>query len=144
MFDIREEKDLNSVASLWQALNRHNQVHSRHFESDFRNQTFDNYILKYNDVDDYRLEVVYREKKPLGFILGSIKNDIGEIDSFYLYDDLRGLGLGEYLMKRMILWLKASDVKTIQLDVAAGNEEVIMFYQKMGFYTEKYTMRLGD
>lgn len=144
MFDIREEKDLRSIESLWQALNRHNQVHSRHFESDFRRQTFDDYISKCGDVDDYRLEVVYKEKKPLGFILGSIHNNIGEIDSFYLYDDLRGLGLGEYLMKRMILWLKANEVKEIQLDVAAGNEEVIMFYQKMGFYTAKYTMKLGE
>lgn len=144
MFDIKEEKDLKTIEALWQALNRHNQVHSRHFQSDFRNQTFDDYISKFDEMDDYRLEVVYREKKPLGFILGSILDTTGKIDAFYLYDDLRGLRLGEYLMKRMILWLKSSDVKAITLDVEAGNEDVIMFYQRMGFYTAKYTMKLGE
>ncbi len=144
MLDIREEKDLMIIKPLWQALNRHHMIHSRHFEQVYRDVDFESKIEKFNNVDDYRLEVICKNKKPLGYILGSLKDQNGEIDSFYIYDDLRGLGLGEYLLKRMILWLESNDVKTITSEVAAGNEEVIGFYHKMGFYTSKHTMRLGE
>ncbi|MCH4890246.1 GNAT family N-acetyltransferase [Acidaminobacter sp. JC074] len=144
MLDIREEKDLLIIKPLWQALNRHHMVHSRHFDHLYRKNTFEARIEKFDAVDDYRLEIICQDKKPLGYILASMKDGVGEIDSFYIYDDLRGLGLGEYLMKRMILWLQSNGAESVVVDVAAGNEEVIGFYHKMGFYTSKHTMRLGE
>jgi len=144
MLDIREIEDLTIIKPLWEALNRHHMNHSRYYKDVFLNQTFENRIKKFEDVDDYRLEVICQSNKPLGYILASVKKGAGEIDSFYIYDDLRGMGLGEYLMKRMITWFESKEVSCVTLDVAAGNEEVIMFYQKMGFNMKKYTMELGD
>ncbi len=144
MLDIREVEDITVIKPLWEALNRHYMNHSRHYKDAFLNRTFENRIKKFENVDDYRLEVICQSNKPLGYILGSVKEGAGEIDSVYIYDDLRGMGLGEYLMKRMITWFESKEVRCVTLDVAAGNEEVIMFYQKMGFNMRKYTMELGD
>jgi len=144
MLDIREIDDINEIKPLWEALNRHHQNHSRHFKESFLETTFDKRMEKFKSVDAYRVEVLCEKNKPYGYILACIDKGIGEIDSFYLYDDFRGMGLGEYLIKRMITWFETSNIERINVNIAAGNEEVIMFYQRMGFNMKKYTMELGD
>ncbi len=144
MLEIKAIKDLMMIKSLWEAMNRHNMIHSRHFQNDYREQTFESYINKFEQFDDYRLEVVYQDSKPYGYILGHVNNSQAQIDSFYIYDDLRGMGLGEYIMNRMIVWFNSTSAEAIILEVEAGNESVVTYFQKMGFYTAKYTMKLGE
>lgn len=143
MIDIREEKDINIIQPLWDALNRQYQIHSRHFSDTFRNKSFKDYVKRYRD-QNYRLEVIYQDQKPLGYIIGHIQEDLGYIDALYIYDDLRGMGLGGYLFNRMMTWLKVNEVKNISLEIEAGNEDMILFYQKMGFYTSQYKMRYEE
>jgi GNAT superfamily N-acetyltransferase len=144
MLDIREIDDIHVIKPLWEALNRHHLNHSRHFKEAFLNLTFEDRIKYFEKVDEYRIEVICQQNKPYGYILASIDKHVGEIDSFYLYDDLRGMGLGEYLIKRMVTWFESKEVKDIIVNIAAGNEDVIMFYQRMGFDMKEYTMKLGD
>lgn len=144
MLDIREIQDLNAIRPLWEALNRHHLNHSRHFKTHYLQQSFDDRIKKFEKVEQYRIEVICQENKPYGYILASIDKGVGEIDSFYIYDDLRGLGLGEYLIKRMITWFESNHIDQVDVSIAAGNEEIIMFYQRMGFNMKKYTMELGE
>jgi GNAT superfamily N-acetyltransferase len=140
MIEVIETRDINEIKPLWQVLNRHQQVHSRHFAEHFNERRFENYIHFLDDVKDYRIEVVYEDEIPLGFIIGSIRANKGCLNDLYVYDDLRGKGIGSYLTTRMIFWLKTCGCKQIEIEIQAGGEEVITFFQKIGFKTAKYTM----
>lgn len=140
MLEIIEEQDINVIRPLWEVWNRHHQVHSRNFKEYFRNQTFDHCVQILDSYDVYRIEVVYLDKKPLGYIVSGVKGVVGSIISLYIYDDLRGKGLGSYLVSRVVLWLKSKDIIKIDLEIYAGNEEMVRFFKQIGFRTSKYTM----
>lgn len=145
MVEIKEEKNLEIIRDLWGAVNRNNQMKSRHFQHLFINKSFDALVEQVKACEDYRLEVVYLEGRPLGFCLGSNCNKLGKINEHYIHDDLRGNGLGSYLFNRMLLWLQTQECEEIRLEIHAGNEEMISYYQKLGFRTERYMLRLkGD
>ncbi|MBN2796739.1 MAG: GNAT family N-acetyltransferase [Clostridia bacterium] len=141
MLEIKEVDDLEVIRSLWDILNRHKQIHSRHFSDYFSRKTFENFAEEIQACEKYRLEVVYSDDSPLGFCVGSRCKNNGYVHELYVHDDLRGNGLGRYLFNRMILWLESEGCEIIDLHVTTGNEEVISFYHKQGFNTFRYTLR---
>ncbi|MCG0275390.1 MAG: GNAT family N-acetyltransferase [Thermosediminibacteraceae bacterium] len=62
---------------------------------------------------------------------------IGEIDSIFVEEKYRNYGLGDRLMKRALEWLNSNHVKTKIIMVAEGNENVLEFYKKYGFYKRR-------
>ncbi len=89
------------------------------------------------------VEVVFRNDEPVGFSKGSIDDGAGFIDWLYLDEDLRGLGLGDILMERLLAWFRTRRVGLVDLMVVAGNPAKT-FYEKYGFTTrlEMLSMRL--
>jgi len=142
VLDIRSIEDLSIIKPLWEALNRYYMIHSRHFTKEYSNQSFDDFIKSYND-RDYRLEVLFQDDGPYGYIIGYVEEGKGIIDSLYIYDDLRGMGFGEYIIKRMMTWFCDKDIHDISLKIQAGNEDKILYFQKLGYFTSEYTMRFG-
>ena len=67
-------------------------------------------------------------------MIATVTGEEGEIDSLYVDATYRGMGVGEGLMRRALNWLKGKPVNTRKLLVAAGNEEVLAFYARFGFY----------
>lgn len=48
--------------------------------------------------------------------------------------EYRKYGLGDKLMNSALEWLDSNQVKTKIIGVAEGNENVLEFYKKYGFY----------
>lgn len=48
----------------------------------------------------------------------------------------RGLGIGRFLMERVLVWMKARGVEKAVLEVFSTNERAIALYQKLGFEVE--------
>lgn len=142
MLEIKAVDDINTIRHLWEALNRYHMVHSRHFANDYSRESFDDFLLSFEDCD-YRLEVLFQDDGPYGYIIGHIEDGIGILDSLYIYDDLRGMGFGEYIIKRMMTWFCDKEVKEIKLKIQAGNEDKILYFQKLGYFTSEYTMKYG-
>lgn len=141
MLEIKEVSDIQIIKPLWEVLNRDLQGHSKYFSKDYSQMTFEDYIQDLNKRSACRLEVVFLDDKPLGFCLGSVYKEVGTVNELYLYDDLRGKGMGKYLFDRMVLWLETQDLKSIEIRVPAGYESVIQFYQRSGFQTASFLMK---
>lgn len=141
MIEIKEVNDVNIIQPLWEALNRYQTTHSKNFAEYYRQLKFDSIRDRFIE-KNYRLEVIYQEETPLGFILGYIEDGRGVIEGLYLYDDLRGQGLGTYITERMILWFKVNQVEKIELEILSGSEELMHFYKKFHFKVRSYTMEL--
>ncbi|MBI4267264.1 MAG: GNAT family N-acetyltransferase, partial [Chloroflexi bacterium] len=61
-------------------------------------------------------------------------NGKGCLESIFVESDYRGNDIGDTLMAKAIEWMNSKKVQTITLDVGVGNEEVLSFYSRYGFY----------
>jgi len=75
----------------------------------------------------------------IGYCVSTVDNrKVGEVESLFIEDRYRGLGIGDNLMKKALSWMdNVSTVKKI-INVAYGNEKVFSFYSKYGFYPRSY------
>ncbi len=74
----------------------------------------------------------------IGYCISTVNKElIGEIDSLFVEKEYRKYGLGDQLMNRALDWLNNNKVKTKIIGVAEGNENVLEFYKRYGFYKRR-------
>lgn len=129
------------VKTMWLKLNEHHLQSSEHFKDHFSSNVYENRIKGFAGCKEVRVTILIKDCT-LGYVINSVKSDgTGEIDSLYLDDSARGLGLGDFLMKSSLQWLEVCGADPIKLGVAAGNESVFKFYEKYGFYTKVHILQ---
>ncbi|HEY3379679.1 MAG TPA: GNAT family N-acetyltransferase [Armatimonadota bacterium] len=64
----------------------------------------------------------------------------GEIDSLFVDEAYRGQGIGDALLQRALVWMDELDVRVKRISVAGGNEAVLGFYQRHGFYARSHVL----
>ena len=140
---------LDLVQPLWEKLRKHHETNSNYFSDDFRNLTFA--IRKNKFINDINLKVkidLIRDKEKdsyIAYCISTINKDlIGEIDSLFVDKEYRKYGLGDNLMNRALEWLNSNQVKTKIIGVAEGNENVLEFYKRYGFYKRKLILEQVD
>ena len=75
------------------------------------------------------------EQKDVAYCVSTVGlNGIAEIDSIYVEDGYRHMGLGGKLIKGALDWIDEHDVREVRASVVWGNEEVLPFYQEHGLY----------
>jgi ribosomal protein S18 acetylase RimI-like enzyme len=133
---------LDLVQPLWEKLNKHHEANSNYFPDRFRNLTFE--VRKNKFTNDKNLAVnidLIKDKERdlyIGYCISTISNDlVGEIDSLFIEKEYRKFGLGDKLMNRALEWLNNNKVKTKVIGVAEGNESVLDFYKRHGFYKRR-------
>jgi ribosomal protein S18 acetylase RimI-like enzyme len=73
--------------------------------------------------------------QPVGYCVTTISDErVGEIDSIYVEREYRRHRIADTLMKRALSWLDGHSVLRRVLTVAGGNEQVLEFYARYGFY----------
>ena len=74
----------------------------------------------------------------IGYCISSITTrGVGEIESLYIEAEYRKLALGDTFMKQAMSWMDAEQVRSRIIGVAEGNEDVLAFYQRYGFYPRR-------
>lgn len=133
---------LDLVQPLWEKLNKHHEINSNNFSDRFRNLKFE--VRKSKFINDENLVVkidLIKDKDKaeyIGYCISTINKDlIGEIDSLFVEKEYRKYGLGDKLMNRALEWLDSNQVKTKIIGVAEGNENVLEFYKRYGFYKRR-------
>jgi len=130
---------LARVEPLWVKLNQHHAAYSAHFADWFARRTFAQRRASLCDKTHVALRVdLVKEAEAgqtVGYCVASVSEArVGEIDSLYVEPAYRGQGIGDSLMKRALAWLDSQGVTAKQLGVAVGNERVLAFYARYGFY----------
>lgn len=135
---------LDLVKPLWEKLNEHHMNNSKYFYDRYKNFSFDATRRKAftkDNVDAVNIDLIKKDKKYIGYCISTVKDkNVGEIESLFIEKEYRKFGLGDKLMTRAIKWLDDNEVKIKILGVAEGNEKVLEFYKRYGFY--KRTMIL--
>ncbi|MDX9694188.1 MAG: GNAT family N-acetyltransferase [Bacteroidales bacterium] len=131
--------DLDQIKQLWEKLNQLHSELSEDFKRSFQTKTWE---LRKKDLISKSKEihlnyVVDETNSIIGYCISTvdrIDESIGEIDSLYVEQIYRDSGIGKTLMNKAIDWLLSKNTITQRLFVSSGNEQVLSFYEKFGFY----------
>ncbi|WKY43228.1 GNAT family N-acetyltransferase [Eubacteriaceae bacterium ES2] len=143
IYRIGDESMLDEIRPLWEALNRHHHQSSENFKTYFEKNSFETrrmYLLKKAQNGQLRIEIaVDREtSRNVGVCISRIEfSGNAEIESIYVLEKYRGLGLGQKLFRNAIDWMDEKGVHTKTVSVAAGNEQALTFYERFGFYPKR-------
>ena len=70
----------------------------------------------------------------VGYCVSSVCCRAGEIDSIFVEESHRACGIGGEMMKRALAWMETEKAERVNIAVSIGNEEVLPFYQRYGFF----------
>jgi uncharacterized damage-inducible protein DinB/ribosomal protein S18 acetylase RimI-like enzyme len=139
-FSFREigVDELDEIRPQWEKLNAHHAAMTQHFGGAIRQRTFAarkaELIAKAGKL---RVEIAYSRplSESVAYCISTVSADgIGEIDSLFVEEHLRGKGIGSSLMRRALAWLDSMKAATKVVSVLAENEEALAFYERLGFY----------
>lgn len=134
---------LDEVEPLWTELNRHHIESSTHFAATYENMTFQERrkVIDRRPPDTklrVELLMVKGSKTYVAYCVTSLTPDgAGEIESIYVDDGFRRLGLGSRLVRNAIKWLDEQGARKKRLWVASGNEQAFHFYERHGFQIQR-------
>ena len=142
----KDIKEIELIKPLWKQLNSVHFEKSIHFKSKYEKFTFDK-----------RMEAIYEKAQKgiikfdmlfdsdtgnyVGYCLSSIENNSGEIESIYIENQYRKLGLGAKLMESALNWFELNEITDIQINVVYGNDEALPFYENYGFHARNYILK---
>ncbi|MGM0641261.1 MAG: GNAT family N-acetyltransferase [Thermotogota bacterium] len=128
---------LSEIQETWEMLNKHHQEKSINFKERFANFKFnerEKELIKKTEEGEILVLVSYVGNKKAGHCVSTHnKNGKGIIETLYIKNSFRKYGLGKLMMEKSLNWLKNNQVNNIDILVAAGNEEVLPFYERFGF-----------
>ena len=86
----------------------------------------------------------------LGFILCRLKRLpahlggllVGEVSDVWVEIDARRWGVGQALVQAGLDWLRGQGVHSVEVQVLAGNEGSLKFFESLGFQLELRSLRL--
>lgn len=132
-----KEDLLDCVKPLWQELNKLHLGKSPYFRDFYANNTFETRkttLLSTATKGQLSIILAYDTAIVVGYCIASVVGDTGEIDSIFVSNGYRKMGIASNLMNNALNWLEALNLKNIVIKVSVGNEEIFRFYAKYGFY----------
>ena len=146
---------MNGRASIWRAVPRDvagiTGLSSALFREDAgRRDPFTNQGWPKEEGEGYFTDLVTRERslcllaeaygEAVGYLAGYVGEPstlrpvvVAELESMYIQDGYRGLGLGERMMRGFLEWAEAEGAERAAVTAYAANEGAIRFYQRCGF-----------
>lgn len=110
-----------------------------HFKQHFATMTWEKRrleLLKKTRCGQLHIDIALDAKTEaaVGYLVSSLSNEkLGTVESIFVLEAYRGLGIGESLMNKALAWLDHNGVVEKVLEVTVGNERVYGFYGKFGF-----------
>lgn len=81
--------------------------------------------------------VAERFGQVIGYVIASISDGAGELNSLAVDTRFRDLGIGRRLVELILEGFRAKGIKTCSLKVRANNEYAVRFYKNIGFQIVK-------
>lgn len=134
------EELLEKIEFLWEELRDYHMRKSKDFYDHYASFNFKKRkadLLYKAKEGSMRIDIAKdkRTGQIIGYCISVIdKNNVGEIESFFVESNHRGKNIGDEFMKRALEWLDYNKVEKKKIGVAVGNEDVLDFYKRYGFH----------
>jgi ribosomal protein S18 acetylase RimI-like enzyme len=142
-----DQKMLDQVRAMWEELNRYHCDRSQHFKEHYLAMTWQKrkYTLLKKAVDGaMQVEIAVEEPSDckVGYVVSTVNSEkTGELESIYIKEAYRGLGIGDQLMRDALDWMDQNGVISKQVEVSVGNEVAWGFYGGYGFLPRKTLLK---
>lgn len=133
-------KEIDIIQPLWEKLRDYHRELSPNFAKRYIELTFQRRkeeLLKKSRNGSLKIDIATDKdtKWLVGYCVSSISEELeGEVDSIYIEEDYRSLGIGKELMERALKWMDRNGVKIKKIGVAVGNEDLLSFYGRYNFF----------
>ncbi len=134
------------IKPLWTALRTHIKTKNSRFSKHMQIQSFEermDEIRNRSEMGDIRIEIARDSARgtDIGYCIASISGDnSGELDSLFITDSYQKRGIGIELGIHAINWMNCHGVEKKRIWVTYGNEEVLGFYEHLGFFPRYYIL----
>jgi ribosomal protein S18 acetylase RimI-like enzyme len=83
-----------------------------------------------------------QDAQDIGYCVSTVGADgAGEVDSIFVTAKFRRIGVGDTLMAAAMDWLASRNADPIHVDVLAGNDAALRFYERHGFRARTARLR---
>jgi diamine N-acetyltransferase len=140
------KQDLDLIAPLWEKLREHQRIRSPHFSEHYARRTWKlrkTGLLRKSEPGGLRLDIATDSdtRELIGYCVSTVSQDgHGHLESIYVEPNYRHSGIGDKLMRRALRWMNKRQARIKSLIVGVGNEEVLTFYSRYGFYPRHITL----
>ena len=127
---------IDRIGPLWNCLREHHAAIAPRWAAEMRAKSFDmrksGLLLKGSG--GMLVLIATIDGTDCAYCVGTIdqKGD-GEVDSLFVKEACRGRGIGSSLVRRTMQWFADRGTKSVGVDVIAGNDEAVRFYERRGF-----------
>lgn len=129
-----DRENYHEIERLWDGLNSFHGEVAENFKDHFAVLTFEK-----------RMQAVFRKEhcaifaaadsgRYAGYCIASVEKGRGEVDSLFVDPACRKRGVGAKLVRAALDWLDGEGCAEIYLFVSEGNESVLEYYERFGFY----------
>ncbi|MFZ5989484.1 MAG: GNAT family N-acetyltransferase [Bacillota bacterium] len=142
--------EVDVIKPLWEKLYELQRRNSTYFLECYGELTFEERMKRlYDKVGKglVRIDAVRDNNhvdRYVGYCISSVTGVEGEVDSIFLEEEYRGIGIGDMLMENALRWIDTNNAKSIKISVIYGNDAVLPFYEKHGFYPRSYVLYRRD
>jgi GNAT superfamily N-acetyltransferase len=136
---------LDRIKPLWEKLIEHIKARSTYFCEWFEARAFEERraeLLSKAAVGKLYVDLAMDGGQLIGYCVSSISYRRGEIDSIFIEEMYRSSGIGGELMKRALSWMEDEPAESVRIAASIGNEEVMPFYRRCGFFPKHTLLEL--
>ena len=140
-------EEIDAVRPLWEQLNAHHLLLSRHFGDEMGQRTFEprkQQLLAKAGTGKLKIDLAGPTTTGsfIAYCISSLcAGGNGEIDSIFVEEHFRGRGIGAGLVRRALEWLDDLGATSKTVVVAYPNEEAVAFYSRFGFLPCNLSLR---
>ncbi len=144
------DADIPEIIILWKEfMDFHSALDSHLARSDEGHIEFAKWIGKLIEQEDNQVLVALMDSKVIAYSLSRIlemppvmkTRKIGYINDLAVNSEFRRTGVGEKMLKEILAWFKANDIRRIELRALAANDAAVSFWKKRGF--EVYMLNMS-
>ena len=138
-YSVIDQYGLDQIKTLWVGLNRLMGERSPYFRQHFANMTWTKRradLLKKASCCQMRVDLAFDSVTNLavGYLVSTVNIEkIGTIESIFISEKYRGLGIGESLMNKALSWMDEKGAVEKVVESTVGNEQALGFYKRFGF-----------
>jgi len=137
---------LDQIKLLWIDLNQYHCQRSLNFKDHYNDMTFEKrraYLIKKAQRGVLHVDLAFDKAtgETVGYLVSSVVEKTGEIESVFVHAKYRHMGVGGSLMQNALAWMEQQGATSKIVEVSVGNEGAFGFYGRFGFLPRKTVLQ---
>ncbi len=133
ILDLRIDQ-LALIENLWFKNANIHKTFSKYFNKPQEDGVFKKRLHSWIKVTNLKFTVAKDKENIIGYCISSADNNNGVIESLFILNKYRNIGLGTTIIKNHIQWFEAIKCRKISVTTVYENPTALHFYKSVGLY----------